>query len=274
MPEFPGRQGASRIQDFGADTANSRGTTVTPSATNNTKGSWVELLSSTDFQALLSAIRLVGDTGGSYDWLVDISIGASGSEQVILENLIYSAKQANAVNSYNIPILIPKGVRIAARAQGSSQGNVYIEGDLIGPPLLAGNPGQRVTTYGANTGDSGGISIDPGGTADTKGSWTEMVSSTDHLIHQLVLGVGQAGNFQQSTTNWLIDIAFGASGSEQILVPNLQMATNVQGDNLAPAVFGPYPVAIPAGSRLAVRAQCSITDATDRLFDAVLYGVG
>lgn len=267
--------GGGRVEDLGADEANSRGSDVAADGTANTKGSWVELIASTSFLAKLGGIRLVGDTGGSYDYLLDLGIGASGSEVTIIENLIYSAKQANAANSYNLPILIPEGVRIAARSQSRGGGaSLYVEGDLVGIPLGADMPPQRVTTYGANTGDSGGVSIDPGGTADTKGSWVEITSSTTYAIKQLVLGIGQAGNFQASTTNWLVDIAMGASGSEVVLVPNLQMAANVQGDNIAPATFGPFSVTIPSGSRLAVRAQCSITDATDRLFDAVLYGIG
>jgi len=43
---------------------------------------------------------------------------------------------------------------------------------------------------------------------------------------------------------------------------------------MQPPVLGPFPVAIPSGSRIAARAQCNISDATDRLFDVAVYGVG
>jgi hypothetical protein len=70
-----------------------------------------------------------------------------------------------------------------------------------------------------------------------------------------------------------MDVAIGASGSEKIILPNLFMTTHTTSDEIAPSVFGPYSVYIPSGTRLAVRAQCSITDATDRTFDAMIYGI-
>ncbi len=43
-------------------------------------------------------------------------------------------------------------------------------------------------------------------------------------------------------------------------------------NNISPASY-PLPVSIPKGARLAMRGQSNITNATDRIKDAVLYGV-
>jgi hypothetical protein len=135
-------------------------------------------------------------------------------------------------------------------------------------PLL-----HRCTTYGAATGDSGAVSVDPGGSANTEGSYSEITAGTTHNIKSLLIVVGTAGNGALSAANWLIDIATGTGGSEQILIPNLCMGAALQSDFMIPAVFGPFVVDIASGTRLAARAQCSITDATDRLFDMEILGL-
>jgi len=43
-------------------------------------------------------------------------------------------------------------------------------------------------------------------------------------------------------------------------------------DFTVPMTVGYFQRKIPAGTRIAARAQCSGTDATDRLFDVLLYG--
>ena len=66
-------------------------------------------------------------------------------------------------------------------------------------------------------------------------------------------------------------IGIGAAGSEKIVAADLTARSSSITDEVRPS-FIALPVAIPAGSRIAVRAQCSITDATDHLFDIALYG--
>jgi hypothetical protein len=40
-----------------------------------------------------------------------------------------------------------------------------------------------------------------------------------------------------------------------------------------PPMSGPFFVNIPEGVRLSVQAQCSINDASDRLFDAIIVAL-
>jgi hypothetical protein len=59
-----------------------------------------------------------------------------------------------------------------------------------------------------------------------------------------------------------------------VVLPNIgftmQFATNAC---WSPNTVGPLPVDIPAGTRIAARMQASITDATDRLMDVIVYGI-
>lgn len=94
---------------------------VDPGLTINTKGAWTELLASTSRH--VSAITLFfdvkGDAGGT--WGVDVGIGDSGSEQVIIENLAVTSQsfRTGASPSTIGPIWtpIPAGSRIATRVQ-------------------------------------------------------------------------------------------------------------------------------------------------------------
>ncbi|MGH3987826.1 MAG: hypothetical protein ACRDTZ_10960 [Pseudonocardiaceae bacterium] len=83
-----------------------------------------------------------------------------------------------------------------------------------------------------------------------------------------------AGATTASNATWLVDIGVGGAGSEQVLVPNFRLAATTF-ETFVPSVMPTVPVSIPQSSRLAVRAQCSITTNSigGRLFDVVLYGI-
>jgi hypothetical protein len=85
---------------------------------------------------------------------------------------------------------------------------------------------------------------------------------------------GNQANQLMSTANWSIDIATGGAGAETVIVPDLicaSLASTV--DGVVPSAFA-VPVHIVTGTRIAARAKCTITDATDRLIDLILIGIG
>lgn len=252
----------------------SLGTTVTSGAGSNTKGSWVEIIAATTYVADgLLIIMSLGTAGVNH--LVDIGIGAVGSEQVIIPNLLVAPWQTNICIAYPIPTGIPAGTRIAARSQSGASGGqtIYVTISLVSQGFLPSAPLHRVTAYGAATADSGGTSVDPGGVANTKNSYSQINGVTTNPIRALLVAIGGANNSARATCYWLVDVAIGAAASEQIIIPDLALGAHLTGDNVLPGVLGPFFIDIPAGVRLAARAQCNIIDATDRLFDIVLYGI-
>lgn len=105
----------------------SRGPTVDASGTAHTLGAYTELASSSslDIEALILCFGQGGDADRGailVQWLVDISIGASGSEQVILSQFpltvagLLSAQPLPMVLG-PLPVFVPAGSRFACRTQ-------------------------------------------------------------------------------------------------------------------------------------------------------------
>ena|ERR1035437_3446893 len=126
---FASPAGQSRVTAYGALTATSLGTSV-PCTTVNTKGAWTQLTASTGNQCsglLLSVSTIWPGTNSFQAVLLDLGIGAGGSEQTILGNLpigggYFSSSGATVTRTryYYFPLVIPAATRIAARAQNAT----------------------------------------------------------------------------------------------------------------------------------------------------------
>lgn len=269
------------VQQFSMDgydpASPSRLMTITPDASANTKGSWTEIVTASTFNA--SAITVyVQSARGTGDYLFDIGIGASGSEQVLFSNLSVSLGCPSCEESFSfalrLPVAIPSGTRISARAQGTNTTSYRKVRLGIGLDSSNASSGGNLITIGANTTDSGGVEIDPGGVADTKGSWIEISSATSEDIKKVFFCFGNKENTSFRNGRWKIDIGIGAAASEQVIIPDIPMIADTQGSlALLPNPSLMYNIYIPAGTRIAVRAACDDTGATDRLFDIIMYGI-
>lgn len=261
-----------RYESGGASGAG--GTSAAQPGAANTKGAYTEYVTSTSFDAIGFFISN-GSSGGNVDTLHDVAIGAAGSEQIIVPDILISgSNEGVAGNFVYFPIAIPGGTRIALRRQASTAAtalNVVVI--LVGAGALPAQRLQRAVNYGAAAADSGGVSIDPGGVANTKGSWVQIAASTSADIKWLVVCIGNQLNTVRTGATWLLDLAIGAAAAEQLVVPDINLVAQASSDFMNPRLLG-LPVSIPAGTRLAARASCTTTDATDRLFDLVLIGVG
>jgi hypothetical protein len=271
MADWPLQGDGQKLEADARDTANSRPVTLTSHASANTKGSYLQLIASTAraSQGLLVTFGRIGTA----DVLVDIAVGAAASETVIVPNLLYSVRGiVQDLTDVFLPVPVPAGTRVSARSQGGAgSAQCLIAVDLVSRGFLPSSPLALVTAYGADTSDSTGVSVDPGGTANTLGSWTEITSSTTSPCRQLIVAFGGQANTARTTCTWLVDIGVGAGGSEQI-VHQAVFARSSTNQHVGPG-FVAFDSNVPTGSRLAARAQCSINDATDRLLDVVLYGV-
>jgi hypothetical protein len=274
MPTIP-LADIQRIENAGANAGNSGGTTLSAAGSANTKGSYSQLIATSSFPAvgILISFSRHNAGGSGFDYLVDIAIGAAASEHVIISNLVSSGGAEQGTYTYFFPCSIPAGSRISARIQSTTASvGTRINCLLLGGGFAQAEQFSGVDTYGANTTDSGGTSVDPGGAANTKGSYVEISSSTNHKHHYIVVGIGLQTNIIRTTGSWLMDIAIGALGSEQIIVPDIDFSCHSLGSMITPYAIV-IPIQVPAGSRIAVRLQSSITDASDRLMDVVIYGV-
>lgn len=247
---------------------------VTAGAPAHTKGSWTELEASLPFDADGILVFTHGmPAAGSNNFLFDLGIGAAASEVVLISNLYYENRTQAQGRYYHLPLTVAEGARLSARAQGRNASIVIrLAAILYQQGFLPGAPFGRATTYGDATGDTGGVLVDPGGVANTKGAWSEIVASSDNPIRSLILSFGNKADFTRAASSYfLADLGIGAAGSETILMPDIPITTQSTDDLFSPSSVGPLPCFIPAGTRIAMRAQSNIATA-DNLFDIILYG--
>lgn len=253
----------------------SQATVATPVGTN-TKGSWTTVVSSCAFDA--DGFYITIRNGAVADFLVDIGIGSTGDavDQTLVSNMLCSSGTNGAavwsVDAY-IPLPVPGGSRIACRAQSTdaSQSTVMTIRPVRGSYYRAIRC-KRAVTYGSDTSDSGGTQVDPGGSAGTKGTYSQITAATENPIRQALLCFGSRNNGVFGTSHiQLVDFAVGSSGAEVIAHGDMEMVGEGTADMYMP-VWRNVFVNIPAGSRLAARSSNTQTEATDRLWDIAVIG--
>ncbi len=262
-------------QSYGVVT--SAGTVLTGGAAN-TKGSYTQLVASTSADAVGIILQVNNRSAGANEYSVDVAVGGSGSEQIIIPDFIMQNDHAAADNVY-FPILIPAGTRIAARCQSPSAGGTMTFAiSTVDGEFTANEGAGSVDTYGFLSSTTNGTLIDPGGVANTDGSWVQITASTTNDICGVVLGLdpGNLSGASSLTGQMLMDIGIGGSGNEQVLIPNLMVEHAISNgaiNSTWPPYIGPIPVQIPSGTRIAARCQSTLTTATQRQIGLVVYGI-
>lgn len=260
------------------ETAANYGTTITAGSPAHVKGSWTQITSSTTHPAkgitlLLNDVDIFGYLN-QYGYLVDFAYDGIVNPTYLAKDVAVNVGGASRYNGFNfyLPYTLPAGSDVRARVQ-SSQANATLEvavylHDFSWPNISSF---QRSETYGAVSGSSTSTQLDPGGTAHTKGSWTQLTASTTSPIRWLVVNMGIL-NPAARIANWAVDVGIGGSGSEVVILPDLLMIANAAADDADPKIYH-FPVTIPEGTRIAARCMSSTTDATDRLIRVQVIGV-
>lgn len=244
--------------------------TVTASSTTHTKGAWIEVVASAGFTVdrliLQCGANSLSNTNSST--LLDIGTGAAGSETVIVANLAVGYTRNGT--SYDIPVRIASGTRIAFRMQSAISSRTMTANVILcrAASTLTVAPSTSVNTFGANTTTSAGVTVTSGN--NVKGSWTQITSNAGSAAKYLLIGVQGNSSSGMSNNNMLLDVGVGAAGAETAIVTNYRLAPNAVELIDYTSVFRGYFVTIPASSRLSVRTQA--TSATISL-DVILYTV-
>ena len=147
--------------------ATTNGINLDPNASAHTKGAWFELVASTSFD--WSHILLSLTDRSTTVSIIDIGVGSSGNEEVLLQDILIDfAGDSGRRDGQQVllPIGIPEGTRISGRSQvGQGAGfgpGTYIQG--ISGSLSESSPLTRTTAEGINLGTTRGTAIDPGAT--------------------------------------------------------------------------------------------------------------
>ncbi len=261
-----------RSETFSLDTAASKGQQITSGGTANTKGSWTEMIASTSFDYEKLVLNLSSFSG---EHLIDIGIGAAASETVIIPNILFAVLGVvtGRISDYiEIPISIPAGTRISVRSQADGVSKIFrisaigFSGSFLNPVGIS-----KIVAYGPDTATSGAVTIDPGATANTKGSYVEITSSTNEDLKGFYLALGDNRVLQSSDSGYLIDVAIGAASFEQIILADYSVM--FQGNIKEGHPFSPFfPIQIPLGTRVSVRMQAQSNASPSRLKDVAIYG--
>lgn len=276
MGDFPALQGSRQESSLLV--------TVTASGSANAKGSWTELIATTGFQA--TGIAVFGRWSTVAGGILDIGIGAAGSEQVLVPNLRFNAKMDSTSTAGHtpagmspvFPISVPAGSRISARLQSAAASATQsVRVVLLGGGFLPGEPQGKVTDYGVGgVGASFGTQITPSATANTYGSWVQLSSGISAPINALVIALGDQNSTGPGDGNWLIDVGVGAASSEVAVLSGLPFSwwLGATGSpcGIGPQMLGPFPVSIPSGARLSARTQSTRTSPS-LAPDVVVYGI-
>lgn len=269
MPEFPVRYASSLARTLGAQPGtSSAATSLTPGA-SQTKGSAVELIAATEFDASWVLVDFT-KSGGNGAFLVDLLVG-SAPEEVIIPDMYFHTRVGSGWGPFLFPVSIPRGSRVSARCAANHSGNIDIAVTLFTGSILAVGGGPPVVCY---PGASFTQVLVPGHTTtpDTDGSVVEIVESTVRDHNWLVLAARAGDSVLTASTSWRLNIGIGGS-PEAVLIPDLHYSADTVTDHPFNGVMA-FPVSVPAGSRITAWQRSSVATAGDRDITLKLYGAG
>jgi hypothetical protein len=271
------QKGVRRLEhNTGAVGTATPGTSVTTGGTSSTKGTAVQLIASTAFDAYW--VKVVASSYGlaatASEGALDILIGAA-TEEVLIPNLLMGgcgsiAAAGNGPKCWDFPLYIPAGSRLAAQAAGARVSTamrvaIYLYG---GDGYPAFRVGSKVTTYGMGTVPNG-TTITPGASG-AEGSWTQITSSTSEDHFAFVPSFQCNADTTMNLRQFMVDIGTGAA-TEEMIAEGYWFAT----DN-GELMGGPYNsmpcmTDVPSGTRLVMRVSNS--GANDSGYNGVIHAV-
>ena len=250
-------------------TSGSSGTSLT-SGTANAYGSYTQLIASTANDACGFVLNGVESINLANQAAVKIAIGGAGSEVVIVNDLLYVAPAARTEFCVFIPVGIPAGTRIAAAMQSPSASDSGCQTSLtLYDGAFTNFEGYAgIDSIGFVSASTGGTSITSGN--GSKGSYAQLTASTPRDYAGFFFKMDGANANPSASDLGLLDIAIGGSGSEVIITPNIPVVSSTTTGELNPVSPPIHWVPIPAGTRVAARAQFAAHAIT---FGLTLYGI-
>jgi hypothetical protein len=246
------------------------GTAITTGSSSTSKGTAVQMIASTAFDAFWVVIEVyaVGLSATTSKCALDILIGAA-TEAVLIPNLLVGGAGNPAVAGPGaqvraFPLYIPAGSRLAAQAAGlrtSAQVNVVIRlygGDGY-PPWRVGS---KVVTYRGAGAIPTGVSCTPA-TGESAPNLDQEITSSTSEDHFAVFPSLQNGTDTTITPakNMAVHIGIGAATSEPLGGTMSHFIFKTDTTEFLEGPANPIPVFadIPSGSRLVVGIGTSQT---------------
>jgi hypothetical protein len=257
--------------------AASPGTSVTTGAAAGTKGTAVQLIASTSFDAYWVTVlaHSYSNSATASQGCLDILTGAA-TEEVLIPNLLMGycgwfapASTTCGPKRWDFPLYIPAGTRLAAQAAGARVSTamrvaIFLYG---GDGYPAFRIGSKVVTYGVTV--PNGTTVTPGATG-AEGAWTQITASTTEDHFALVPSWQVSGATVVNLRTLAVDIGLGAATEEEI-AQSYWFSTDALEAMNGPHNSMPCFQDIPSGTRLTIRASNS--GANDATYNAAIHGV-
>lgn len=261
------------------------GTQVTAGAAHTKGTPWTELVASTSFAAETLIVTLhetVAASNTNTGMLLDIGIGASTAETPLVPDLLcgFSISNASGIagaigRTFIVPIGVAAGSRLSARIQGHTASDTTTVGLRYRAMGFVDAPGRTVTAIGvSSSGATTGTVPTTAGSTNTKAAWTDLIAATTADYRYLMVAMQSSAVSSTVAADGLVDIGVDTTGgtSFTVICPDIPYMTTTAETFAYNGCELPYKASIPAGSRLAVRYQCSSTNTSARPAVAV-YGI-
>jgi hypothetical protein len=225
--------------------------TATTGSTTNAKSAWQQMIASTSATSAVMLILPQGLAVASTDTsaLIDIGVGASGSESVIVPNVACGGYTTTSWPIY-VPIRVPSGSRVSFRAQSvqatkAVQCRVHLLSALNGDRLPT-----SVDTIGTSTATSTGVAL-----SGSSGTYVEVTSATTR-DYQALCVVPSSSATAGNNGGWRLQLGVGAAGSEvEIGACHVEQTGNpfVQTSGMYQPQWNVFSQFIPTGTRVAIK---------------------
>lgn len=251
--------------------AAAQGASVT--AVVGSKGSWTQMLASTtdDTFGLLICINSSSASNASRNYAIDIGVGGSGSEQVLVPDLLGGNAATYVIGGlwYYFPVFIPAGTRLSTRAQGTVTTALRVFAQTLQRPA---NPSQVrkasfVEAYGVT--GTAGVSLTAGTTTD--GAWT-LIGTTSRKVWwwQFGIQVDTADTSHLAVVNH-VDVAIGNGTNFDIIISDAQVIVSTSETLGNTPLSAGVEFMAPEGTNVYARAQCS---GTPDPYNLAVYAAG
>lgn len=261
MADWPHIQG-QRFRTMGTVAATDL-VTIGSGLVNNAKGTYSRITERTPYDADGFFLEYYGNVSTRIHRMDLVKEHAAGSAMLLTDYFIESSR-AELQSTY-IPIKIPAESSLSARIQTNTAAtSLNVALNLLNYGFVMPSGLQVHETWGLTAGASTfPTTVDAGAVANTKGSWTPLVTSTARNVRSITIVFCTVTNIS-AISSLLIDIGVGPANEEVVIVPNIPVGFNNGEDKVTPPRYGPIAVHIPAGSRVSARAQASTTTAANR----------
>jgi hypothetical protein len=259
------------------------GTSVTTGGTSPVKGTAVQLIASTNFDAYWVKVTAsdygLGATNAS--GCLDILIGAA-TEEVLIPNLLMgdcggASAAAGGPKIWEFPLYIPAGSRIAAQVAGlrvstAMRVQIYLYGGHGYPPWRVGS---KVTTYGIGTVPQG-TSVTPGASG-AEGSWTQISasSSADHFCFVPSMQRTPSDTTFTPIELFFMDMGIGSATEETLIGTEQSYIFRTDTNEFTDGPYNSFPCFqdVPSGTRLVARLSSSGAAQTTGVPECAIHAV-